>query len=311
MKARITLVVLLLLFILIGFTACDKLMVDTLAEDIPLLAENALLAQADIFSDNPYDEPENHTYEELYENQPEEENDYDAENSETEDESSFMYLPIPPMPIPPPPMPEPPRYKIALTFDDGPSQYTNYILDILEKYNARATFFVLGYRVQSREEIVLRAAELGNEIAGHSWSHPDFTALGADSIWRQITDTNTAIENVLGKPPPPFFRPPYGLVNRRVTDIAIELGYSIVNWSIDTRDWQNRDANIIYKIIMENAADGSIVLMHDIREPTRAAVERAVPSLIEQGFELVTVSELLEHHYGGIEPGEVYVGVRR
>jgi len=294
-KTRIFLLFVTLSFVLVGFTACDEIVVDALAEDMSLASSGFSVP---LTPDNPT------LYAPLTE--PEEE-------PEPEHYIPFPYIPIPPMPEPPPepPTPPPPRYKIALTFDDGPSQFTDYILDILEQHDARATFFVLGNRVHSRADIIRRTVELGNEVAGHSWNHRNFAGLSADAIRAQIRDTSAAIEYVLGEPPPQFFRPPYGIVTSRVRRVAEEFEYSIINWSIDPKDWQNRDADIIYKLVMENAIDGGVVLLHDIRIYTKEAVERIVPSLIEKGFQLVTVSELLEYLYYELAPGDVFNGRRR
>ena len=297
MKKRIILLFVTLSLVLFGFTACDEMVIDALAEDMSLAAGSFSVPQT----------PEAYAI-------------YIAEEFEEEPEAEhyipFFYIPVPPMPEPPTepptePSPPPPRYKIALTFDDGPSQFTDYILDILEQYDARATFFVLGNRVHSGADIIRRTVELGNEVAGHSWNHRNFAGLSADAIRAQMKDTSAAIEYVLGEPPPPFFRPPYGIVTSRVRRVAEELEYSIINWSIDPKDWQNRDADTIYRLVMENAVDGGIVLLHDIRIYTKEAVERIVPGLIEKGFQLVTVSELLEYLYYDLEPGSVYNGRRR
>jgi len=206
--------------------------------------------------------------------------------------------------------PAPPKLMIALTFDDGPSRYTNCILDILEQYGARATFCVLGMNVANWADTIQRAVELNNEIIGHSWNHANLSLHNEDFIRRQIVDTSAAIEAVTGTPPPPIFRAPYGIVNARVQRVAQELGYSTLNWTVDPEDWRNRDANIIYQHIMARAIDGSIILLHDIRPTTVEAMTLVVPSLIERGFELVTASELIEYVYGEMVPGMGYSGLR-
>lgn len=201
-------------------------------------------------------------------------------------------------------------YKIALTFDDGPSSHTLEILDILEEHNARATFFVLGNLVEPRADIVAQAFQRGNEIAGHSFTHRNFTRLNAAAILEEITSTSAAIEAATGKPSPPFFRPPYGAHNPTVRAVAREIGYSMVNWSIDPEDWRVRDAEKIFNHVMEYAVDGGIVVLHDIRPSTVEAVAYIVPALHERGFELVTVSELLDHLFGELVPGGLYTGIR-
>ena len=201
------------------------------------------------------------------------------------------------------------RQLVALTFDDGPIQYTEYILDILERYGGRVTFCVLGYRVETWASTVLRAVSLGNEVVGHSWDHPNFTMISEDDIVEQILFTSAAIEAAMGAAPPRLFRAPYGRVNDEVVNVAERLGYAMLHWSVDPRDWERRDPERIYNYITENAVHGAIFILHDIRPTTMEAMEKVVPALIEQGFELVTASELIEYVYGGIVQGEVYKGL--
>jgi len=205
---------------------------------------------------------------------------------------------------------KPRRPMLALTFDDGPSRYTEGILDALEEHGGRATFFVLGYRVENWADTVQRTVDVGSEVAGHSWDHANFFNLSNDAMRRQLYNTSAAIQAATGEPPPPFVRIPYGSVNARIRTVTRELGYSMVNWSIDPADWRIRDADIIYNHIMTHAVDGGIVLLHDIRPSTMEAVQRAVPSLIEKGFDLVTVSELLAYFFEELSPGGVYMGMR-
>jgi len=204
----------------------------------------------------------------------------------------------------------PPRYLIALTFDDGPSRFTEYILAVLEKHGARATFCVIGNRVESRAEIVQRTVAGGSEVIGHSWNHANLALQNEYTIRNQLRNTSDAIEAAIGSPPPPIFRAPYGSVNARVRSISYDMGYAILNWTIDTQDWRIRDAQHIYNHIMQHARHGSIVLLHDIFESTAVAMELVVPALIQSGFELVTASELIEYIYGTMEPGIEYRGLR-
>jgi peptidoglycan/xylan/chitin deacetylase (PgdA/CDA1 family) len=189
---------------------------------------------------------------------------------------------------------------IALTFDDGPSEHTEKILDLLEQYNSRATFCVLGNRVDRYAETIKRAAEMGCEVVGHSWDHKYLTKLTPDGIREELTSTNQALYDATGYWPP-YYRPPYGAMNDAVREVTIELNLSMLLWSIDPRDWQSRNADEICAIINDKARDGGIIICHDIYGSTVEAMERAIPGLIDMGYQLVTVSELL----GGrtIEPG--------
>ena len=202
----------------------------------------------------------------------------------------------------------PRRPLVALTFDDGPSEYTEMILDILEAYGARATFCVLGNRIHHRPQTLVRTLELGSEVVGHSWNHANFANLNNSNIQSQISRASDAIEEATGQAPPRIFRAPYGITNNRVINVATEMGYSILNWSVDPKDWYNRDAQAIYENIMSRVADGSIVLLHDIRIYTVDAVAMVVPRLLEEGFLLVTASELIEDIYGELTPGRTYFG---
>jgi len=199
---------------------------------------------------------------------------------------------------------------IALTFDDGPGPLTLYIVDMLVRYGGYATFCVIGNRVERWDDVVLQIVESGNEVIGHSWNHQNFSLLNEDAIAAQILDTSAAIEGITGVQTPPIFRAPYGIVNTRVRNTSRELGYSILNWTIDSVDWRDRDADIIYERIMEEARDGAIVLLHDIHPTTIEAMERVIPSLIEQGFQLVTASYLIDYFYGGLVPGFEFRGLR-
>ena len=202
---------------------------------------------------------------------------------------------------------DPRRPIIALTFDDGPAKTTEKILDILEANNARATFCVLGNRIglEHNEARILRAYQGGNEIIGHSWNHKQLTKLTYDEIKKQLEDTNNAIFNITGTMPT-LHRPPYGSVNDNVKKASLDLNLAMVNWSIDPYDWKTKDAEATYKAIMGSVKNGSIILCHDIHESTGEAMERVIPELIAQGYQLVSVSELLTFGGNTIEPGELY-----
>ena len=194
------------------------------------------------------------------------------------------------------------RPMVALTFDDGPAEPTGRILDILEYHNARATFFVLGRRVSGWPNTTLRIFESDNELAGHTFSHRSLPDLTDEQIINEITRGSAAIEAIIGEPPPPIFRPPGGRMDNRVVNLSREIGYSIIMWSLDPRDWEFRDVDSIYNRIIRNIREGDIIVLHDTHWTTAEAMERVIPSLIEMGFSLVTVSELI-YHSNGIGPG--------
>ena len=200
---------------------------------------------------------------------------------------------------------DPMKPMVALTFDDGPSLYTIEILDALERYGAVATFYVLGDLVEGHSDIVLRAFNMGNEIASHAWSHRYLTVLSEDNVRTELLNTNDVIESVIGETPVTV-RPPYGEINNRVVNVITEFGLPIIHWSVDPTDWRTRDADATFEYVMDNVTDRDIILLHDIYEPTAEAARRLIPALINRGFQLVTVSELLYHSGITPEPGEVY-----
>jgi len=195
---------------------------------------------------------------------------------------------------------------VALTFDDGPGPYTDRILDILEQHGGRATFFVLGRNVAPWRDTVIRTVDMGSEVAGHSWTHPELTTLTDEEITEELRRTSEVIEQLTGIPQS-FYRPPFGLLDQRVVSVSAELGYAMVNWTLDTNDWRPEvDADAVYNTIMNEVRDGSVILMHDTLDITAAAMERVIPALIASGYQLVPVSELLNHFYGELRPGRVY-----
>ena len=199
---------------------------------------------------------------------------------------------------------DPDRPMVALTFDDGPSNHTLDILDTLSHYRSRATFFVLGSLIEGHQEIIRLAHDRGNEILGHSWSHVNFNRSSRSQVISEITRTYNAITDVVGEAPR-LYRPPYGSANAEVIDISEELGFSIINWNQDPFDWRTTDEDEIYDSIMEEVRHRSIIVLHDTRGSTARAMERVIPSLIERGYQLVTVSEMFYYLGEQLEPGTV------
>jgi len=197
-------------------------------------------------------------------------------------------------------------YTIALTFDDGPSEITERILDILEYHNVVATFCVLGSRIARNESTLIRTFEAGHEIVGHSWNHQRYTILSRSGIKEQLTRTNEEIYRVLGIVPT-FHRPPYGARNNTVLEVSQELDLAILAWSVDPRDWEyNATVDRIYNHIIDNVFDGSILLFHDVHDVTVYSIEKLVPSLLERGVTFVTATELLSESEYPIEGGRVF-----
>ncbi len=192
---------------------------------------------------------------------------------------------------------------VALTYDDGPySPVTDRILNTLEKYDAKATFFVVGNRVSSYSSSVKRAYNMGCEIANHTYNHTTLTSASYNTIVNEINKTNTAVYNVTGKYPT-IVRAPGGAVNSRVLNT---VAYPFVGWDVDTLDWSSRNASSVVSKIKNNVRNGSIVLMHDLYSSTASATETIVPWLVDRGYCLVTVSELMEYKNIDFHGGKVY-----
>ena len=186
---------------------------------------------------------------------------------------------------------DPKKKLIALTFDDGPyAPVTNRILDTLEKYGGKATFFVVGSRVETYKDCIKRASKLGCEIGCHTYNHAILTRLSAKEIKKEISSSVKPIEKYSGKKVK-IVRAPGGAVNDTVKK---SVPYPLVNWSIDTFDWQHRNTATTVSKIKASAKDGAIVLMHDLYVPTGEAAVQIIPWLVSQGYQLVTVSELFE-----------------
>lgn len=226
----------------------------------------------------------------------------------------FFYKP--PQPSAPAPIPVPDPVKpvgpttskgglIALTFDDGPSAHTDRLLNIFNTYGGKGTFFVVGNLIDNRQDTVRRIVNEGHEIGSHSWNHKQLTRISDSELNDQLMMTRAKILEVTGFDSK-ICRPPYGAYNQTVKAKGEELDITFVNWSIDTLDWKYRNANTVYNHVMKYANDGAIVLCHDLHKTTVDAMEMAIPKLIESGFQLVTVSELLASTGQPLVPGMLY-----
>ena len=151
---------------------------------------------------------------------------------------------------------------VYLTFDDGPSSYTNAVLDILGRHGATGTFFVIGSNIGGRPSTVASIRQRGHEIGNHTWSHATLTALSDSGVRDELLRTEYAIASVTGRGSD-CMRPPGGSMSNRVRSIVSSLGMRVVMWSIDTEDWVNSSTVSSIRRQLDQAHDGSIVLMHD------------------------------------------------
>lgn len=183
---------------------------------------------------------------------------------------------------------------VALTFDDGPSAaYTPQVLDILKRYGAKATFFVLGQCAVRNKGLLARAAAEGHEIGAHTWSHIKMTGSNDAKILSEMDRTNAVIEEATGRRPA-VMRPPYGATNGHIMSLMMSrYGMPSIMWSVDTQDWKHPGVGVVVQRAVNRAQRGSIILLHDIHASTLAAVEGVVSGLQRRGFQLVTVSELI------------------
>ena len=187
--------------------------------------------------------------------------------------------------------------RVALTFDDGPHpRYTAQILDILEEYGAKATFFTVGSNAKAYPELISRAVAQGHEIGSHTYHHYHVNQMNEALLREEILSTNQLLEKITGRRVR-LFRPPEGVCSKSLGGICEQEGMTIVLWSVDTRDWAHTPIDEICDNVKENVRNGSIILMHDFigkNSPTPNALRRIIPMLSELGYEFVTISTLLD-----------------
>jgi len=201
---------------------------------------------------------------------------------------------------------DPTKPMIAITYDDGPGIYTDRVLDVLEKYDAKATFFVIGCQVNSFPNQVRRAYNMGCQIGNHTWSHPMLAGQSVGSIQNQIQSTDAVVKSIIGVNPT-VMRPPGGSMNQTVCNT---VGKPLIMWSVDPRDWANRSASYVTNHVLNYVQDGDIVLLHDIHYSTAVATETLIPSLINRGYQLVTIDELAQYKGYKMTAGTVYNNLR-
>ncbi len=202
---------------------------------------------------------------------------------------------------------DPNKKMVALTYDDGPSLYTQDILKCLKENQGKATFYVVGCNVDSYKNAVIEAHEMGCEIGNHTYTHPMLFRLSVEQIKQEIDDTDDKIQKLTGSKAVTM-RPPGGGLSRTVEQT---VGKPIILWSIDTRDWEHRNSTRVISAVMNHVQDGDIILMHDIYKTTRDASLVLIPRLRREGYQLVTVSELAEYRGYKLKKGMVYHRLRK
>ncbi|MCT8137153.1 polysaccharide deacetylase family protein [Anaerobacillus sp. CMMVII] len=194
--------------------------------------------------------------------------------------------------------------RIAITFDDGPDpRFSEQVLDVLREYNVPATFFLMGSRAIAYPEIVQRMINEGHIIGNHTYFHPNLVKEGdIATLEREVTRTEDTLNDLIGYRTK-LFRAPYGFLYNELVEKLAELNYYIIVWSVDSLDWEEEPPAVIAANVLDNVQPGAIILMHDggdwdaDRTNTIDSLRQIIPTLKEQGYEFVTVPELLNIPY--------------
>ena len=196
---------------------------------------------------------------------------------------------------------------IAITFDDGPGNYTSSLLDGLASRGVPATFFMCGvngsYGVKNYNSLLTRMVSEGHQLANHSWEHPTFSKISGSQMQSQINQVGSYLTRAMGGNYNYLVRIPGGENN---ATIRANVAHPIITWSVDPVDWKYHNADTVYNNIMKSASDGSIILLHDIYQTSVQGGLRAIDTLKSQGYEFVTVSELFRRRGITLQNGTVY-----
>lgn len=191
---------------------------------------------------------------------------------------------------------------IAFTFDDGPSKNTSYLLDELDKRNAKVSFFVVGQMINNNKDTLKKAYEKGHTIGIHSYSHKNFKTLNKNQLLKEINNTNKLVSEITNEQPK-YLRPPYGSYNKLTQK---ETNMPIILWSLDTLDWKKRNTELIYQEIINNVKEGDIILLHDLYKESIDATLKAMDYLEKQDYAFVSIDELINIKNINLEPHQVY-----
>ncbi len=193
---------------------------------------------------------------------------------------------------------------VALTFDDGPSgKYTRALLDGLYDRGVKATFLLCGYRVKDYPDITQRIVDEGHEIGFHGYSHKNMSQLSRRDIASELIDMEQLLPAGCR---PRFLRPPGGCCSDPVRQVAKARQLAILGWSVDPRDWATRDVSPVEKKVLQQVKDGDVVLLHDMSDSSVKAALDIVDVLLEQEYEIVTVSQLARKRGVSLQPGKLY-----
>lgn len=183
---------------------------------------------------------------------------------------------------------------VALTFDDGPTEYTIEALNLLKRFNCKGTFFCIGNKVNQYPEIVENCFKEGHDIGNHTFSHSKLTGFrNTNEIVEEITQTDHIIESVIGVIPK-YFRPPFGVTNPSIMRAVKKTGHTVIGWNVRSLDTVKNQEDKIFKRIVKQIRPGSIILLHDTSEKSIHVLERLLNYIAENNFRCVTVEELLK-----------------
>lgn len=196
---------------------------------------------------------------------------------------------------------------VALTFDDGPSgKYTRQLLDGLYDRGIHATFLLCGYRIQDYPDIAQRIFDEGHEIGIHGYSHDTMKTMSRRDIAAEIADTQSLLPQGCTAR---FLRPPGGFCTDGVRQVAEARNLAILSWSVDPKDWATNDTAAIETAVLKNIKDGDIVLLHDMSASSVKAALDIADTLMEEDFQLITVSEMAKRRSVRIQPGQIYTAL--
>jgi len=182
--------------------------------------------------------------------------------------------------------------KVAITFDDGPDHNTLDIIDILEKYNVKATFFCIGEQIDNHPEIAKKIIEKGHVIGNHTYTHSRFIDIfGTNKFTKEIEDANSSIKRVTGKVSL-LFRPPYGITNPNIAKAVQRTGHKVIGWNKRSFDTTIPSEKVIFRRVTKNLKSGDVILLHDTKKITAAVLEQLLLFLQKNNFTTVTIDEL-------------------
>lgn len=188
------------------------------------------------------------------------------------------------------------RPRIAFTLDaGGPVEPAPHILDSLARHDLHVTFFLTGNWAQQNPDLVRRIRDAGHEIGNHTVDHPDLTTLSDTAVCNELIQADQVISDIAGRTTRPYLRPPFGARNDHVRQLAANLGYRTIYWTIDTLDWRtDATPDQIIARVMDNLSNGAIILMHAGSSAEASALDRLIPMVQQKGYEIVNLTQVLQ-----------------